>query len=111
MKEITAVVAEPKYSHFLINHVLAKKMGLFCYNSDPIQSKLLEIGALKRGRENEMVSSPLIRSILMRNVVSTNKYTFESIPVADGLLNVKVCYNIITYYLKLIIIVQEYSPI
>jgi hypothetical protein len=88
VEKIAATVAEPKYSHFLINHILSTTKVLTYNLRDQIQLELIGVGALaKRGKAIE-VSSPLISTILLKNVVSTRKYYFTTIPVTDGLLDV-----------------------
>lgn len=86
--KITEAVAEPKYSDFLITYILSNVDGVLYDRRNPVHLELIGIGALTIKKKNIMVSSPLIRSILLKNVVSLKKYNIQILPIKDYLLDV-----------------------
>ncbi len=110
--KIAATVAEPKYSKFLINDILSKNQGVK-YDRSLIQLELIGLGALTLKGSIIEVSSPLIRTILLKSVVSPKKYNFKLLPLKKGLLDVPelIRYVVLVHIYCPLTSIQEYTPI
>lgn len=88
VNKLAKALEELKYSQYLLDNVLSTQESLIYDPRDNIQLDLIGIGALAIRNERVEASSPLIRSVLIKNVVATKTYTFDIIPVTNGLLDV-----------------------